>query len=168
MAKKRNCHLNIGICCLNGEQNQNTFYESGKIQSYLSIKQEKVLQESNKNNSSLQSLESGDIKNIVIEAVEEAKGNEILAIEVSHLTQVTDYMIIVSGTSNRHIQTLAESAIKNCQKHGIEKLGVEGLGNSEWVVVDFADVVLHVMSPAAREHYNIEGLWDISSDTSQD
>ena len=104
------------------------------------------------------------IKDIVVSAIEDAKGLDITAIKVSHLTQVTDYMIIATGTSNRHIQTIAETAIKNAQQKGFEKIGLEGLGQSEWVVVDFADVVLHVMSPAAREHYNIEGLWDISSD----
>ena len=102
------------------------------------------------------------IKGIVIAAIEDAKGNDTIAIEVAHLTQVTDHMIITSGTSNRHIQTIAETAMKAAEAAGFEKIGIEGLGKSEWVVVDFADVVLHVMSPAAREHYNIEGLWDIN------
>ncbi len=102
------------------------------------------------------------IKNIIIAAIEDAKGNDTIAIEVAHLTQVTDHMIITSGTSNRHIQTIAETVMKSAEEAGFEKIGIEGLGKSEWVVVDFADVVLHVMSPAAREHYNIEGLWDIN------
>ena len=102
------------------------------------------------------------IKNIIIEAVQDAKGNNIIEIEVAHLTQITDYMIIASGTSNRHIQTIAERAMKAVEDAGFEKIGLEGLGKSEWVVVDFADVILHIMSPAAREHYNIEGLWDIN------
>ncbi|HHL32016.1 MAG TPA: ribosome silencing factor [Oceanospirillales bacterium] len=102
------------------------------------------------------------MKDIIVAGIEDAKGNDITVIEVSHLTQVTDYMIIVTGTSNRHIQTIAETTIKKAQAHNIEKIGIEGLGKSEWVVVDFADVVLHVMSPAARAHYNIEGLWDIN------
>jgi len=105
------------------------------------------------------------IKNLVIQAVQDAKGNDVIAIEVAHLTQVTDYMIIVSGTSNRHIQTIAEKAMKVTEEAGFEKIGIEGLGKSEWVVVDFADVILHIMSPAAREHYNIEGLWDINPET---
>ncbi|MFK8011004.1 MAG: ribosome silencing factor [Marinicellaceae bacterium] len=102
------------------------------------------------------------IKNIIITAIEDAKGNDTIAIEVGHLTQVTDHMVITSGTSNRHIQTIAETAMKAAEEAGFEKIGIEGLGKSEWVVVDFADVVLHIMSPAAREHYNIEGLWDIN------
>ncbi len=107
-------------------------------------------------------MDSTEIKDIILKSLEDAKGNDIKCIDVAHLTQVTDYMIIVSGTSNRHIQTLAESAYKKAKEHGFEKLGIEGLGQSEWVVVDFGDAVLHVMSPKAREHYNIEGLWDIA------
>jgi len=124
------------------------------------------LQESNKTaNKSTENIQNQDsalIKDIIVSALEDAKGNDITVIEVTHLTQITDFMIIVTGTSNRHIQTIAETAFKNAQVQGYEKIGIEGLGKSEWVVVDFADVVLHVMSPVAREHYNIEGLWDIA------
>ena len=121
-------------------------------------------QTSNKGTTNNPDQHSVAIKDIVVSAIEDAKGLDITIIKVSHLTQVTDYMIIATGTSNRHIQTIAETAIKNAQQKGFEKIGLEGLGQSEWVVVDFADVVLHVMSPTAREHYNIEGLWDISTD----
>jgi ribosome-associated protein len=123
------------------------------------------LQESKKNEIDDQSTnESRVLKDIIVAAIEDAKGNDVTVIKVSHLTQVTDYMIVVSGTSNRHIQTIAETAFKTAQEKGFDKVGTEGLGESEWVVVDFADVVLHIMSPAAREHYNIEGLWDMSED----
>ena len=124
------------------------------------------MQESKNNASVSQSnKESSTLKDIIVAALEDAKGNDITVIEVSHLTQVTDFMIIVSGTSSRHIQTIAETAFKNAQEKGFEKIGTEGLGQSEWAVVDFADVVLHIMSPTAREHYNIEGLWDISQES---
>lgn len=106
---------------------------------------------------------STTIKDIIVSSIDDAKGNDTTVINVTHLTQITDFMIIVSGTSNRHIQTIAETAMKAAQEKGFEKIGAEGLGHSEWVVVDFADAVLHIMSPAAREHYNIEGLWDISA-----
>ena len=109
-------------------------------------------------------INAAGIKNTIVAAKEDAKGNDIIALDVTHLTQVTDFMVIVSGTSNRHIQTIAETAMKDVEEYGVDKIGIEGLGKSEWVVVDFADVVLHVMSPTAREHYNIEGLWDISID----
>lgn len=110
-----------------------------------------------------QDVDSSQLKNIIVDALEDAKANDITVIDVKHLTQVTDYMVIASGTSNRHIQTIAESAFKKAQEAGYEKMGTEGLGQSEWVVVDFVDVVLHVMSPPAREHYNLEGLWDIDA-----
>jgi len=114
------------------------------------------------NDSNTQKLATIQIRDIVVDAIEDAKGNDLKVIDVTHLTAITDYMMITSGTSNRHIQTIAETAMKKAAEQGFEKIGIEGLGHSEWVVVDFADVVLHIMSPAAREHYNIEGLWDIS------
>lgn len=124
--------------------------------------QEPKVKNTNKSETNQAIQDSQAIKNLVTNAIEDAKGNDIIVIDVAHLTQVTDHMIIVSGTSNRHIQTIAETAMKSAEDAGFEKIGIEGLGKSEWVVVDFADVVLHVMSPAAREHYNIEGLWDIN------
>ena len=110
-----------------------------------------------------QDLNSSQMKNIIVAALEDAKANDIIVIDVKNLTQVTDFMVIASGTSSRHIQTIAESAFKKAQAQGFEKMATEGLGQSEWVVVDFVDVVLHVMSPSAREHYNLEGLWDIDA-----
>ncbi len=103
-------------------------------------------------------------KEQVLASIEDAKGLDVKTIEVSHLTSITDYIIIVSGTSSRHLQTIAEAAIKDAKEKDNDILGVEGLGQSEWVVVDFGDIVLHVMSPTAREFYNIEGLWDINSE----
>ena len=122
------------------------------------------MQESQKLQEATKDLQSIKLRDIIIEALEDAKGVDIALIDVAHLTEMTDYMIIVSGTSNRHIQTLAESAYKKAQEQGFDKSGVEGLGKSEWVVVDFSDVVLHVMSPTARSHYNIEGLWEIATE----
>ncbi|VAW34276.1 hypothetical protein MNBD_GAMMA01-1236 [hydrothermal vent metagenome] len=121
------------------------------------------MQELEKNTLNNKTQESVTVKNIIVSAIENAKGSDIAVINVTHLTQITDFMIVTSGTSNRHIQTIAETAMHDAQEQGFAKIGTEGLGKSEWVVVDFADVVLHIMSPAAREHYNIEGLWDISS-----
>jgi len=126
------------------------------------------LQESKRNTDNQNNHQNATkLKDIIVAAIEDAKGNDTSVIDVSPLTQITDYMVIVSGTSNRHIQTIAESAYKAAAEQGYERIGMEGLGQSEWVVIDFADVVLHVMSPAAREHYNIEGLWDIQAESEE-
>ena len=122
---------------------------------------ESILQKTSEKKATAANQES--LKELVLSAIDDAKGNDIKVIDVSHHTQLLDYMIIASGTSSRHIQTIAEFAMKKAQENGYDKPATEGLGHSEWVVVDFVDVVLHVMSPAAREHYNIEGLWEISS-----
>lgn len=117
-------------------------------------------QQKSNNQEPKKSLDSQD-KDGIINSLENAKGMDIVALEVSHLTSIADFIIVVSGTSNRHLQTLAETAIADAKNSGTDVIGVEGLGNSEWVVVDFGDIILHVMSPSAREFYNIEGLWDI-------
>ena len=72
-----------------------------------------------------QDVDSSQLKNIIVDALEDAKANDITVIDVKHLTQVTDYMVIASGTSNRHIQTIAESAFKKAQEAGYEKMGTE-------------------------------------------
>lgn len=104
---------------------------------------------------------------IVTDALEDAKAKDITTLDVSHLTSVTDALAICTGTSNRHLKTIAETAMSTIRQAGFEVLGHEGEGVSEWVVVDLGDVVLHVMSPQARAFYNLEGLWAMDS-ASQD
>jgi ribosome-associated protein len=124
-------------------------------------KKEKTLQKTENPTNITNSQSSISEKDQILASIDDAKGLDVKIIEVSHLTSITDHIIIVSGTSNRHLQTIAETAIKDAREKGTDIIGVEGLGQSEWVVVDFGDTVLHVMSPSAREFYNIEGLWDI-------
>ncbi len=96
---------------------------------------------------------------VVVAALEDAKARDMTSLDVTHLTSITDYLVICSGTSSRHLKTIAETAMEKVRSAGFEILGHEGGGVSEWVVVDCGDVVLHVMSPQAREFYNLENLW---------
>ncbi len=105
---------------------------------------------------------------VVIDALEDAKAKDITALDVSHLTSVTDHLAICTGTSNRHLKTIAETAMGKARQAGFDVFGHEGEGVSEWVVVDLGDVVLHVMSPEARGFYNLEGLWGIDSEEARD
>jgi ribosome-associated protein len=99
------------------------------------------------------------LRDHVVRALEDLKGREILALDVSHATSVTDYMVIASGTSNRHVKALVDSVLHSSKSRGISSVGVEGQNTLEWVLVDLGDVVVHVMQREAREFYELERLW---------
>lgn len=105
--------------------------------------------------------QTSSISEIIFKAVDAAKAQKVISLPVSHLTSVTDYMIICTGSSNRHMRHLAQEAIEAVQENGGEVLSTEGMDSDEWIIVDCGDAVLHVMSNEAREFYHLEGLWDI-------
>lgn len=104
-----------------------------------------------------------ELKNTVIEALEDIKGIDIRVLDVSHLTDVTDHLIIASGASNRQVKALSDSVLMKCKGLGERPLGVEGLDQGEWVLIDYGVVVVHVMLPDTREFYDLERLWDITA-----
>ncbi len=98
---------------------------------------------------------------LVQTALDDAKANDVQTIDVRGKTTITDFMIIASGNSTRHVKTLADSVVMKSKKAGLEILGVEGGSDAEWVLVDLADVLVHLMLPRTRSFYNLEGLWTI-------
>jgi ribosome-associated protein len=106
-------------------------------------------------------MDANELKDLVIAALEDLKGVKITALDVHDMTSVTDWMVIASGTSNRHVKSLANNAAVEAKQQGIMPIGMEGEQTGEWVLVDFGDVVLHVMLPAARDFYNLEKLWSV-------
>ena len=120
------------------------------------------MQEIKENHKGDKPSQKSHISAVIIEAIDDAKAQNIVNLEVGHLTSVTDNMIICSGSSNRHMRHLAETAIQALQDAGQDILSTEGLSSDEWMIVDAGDVVLHVMSSEAREFYHLEGLWDIN------
>lgn len=100
-----------------------------------------------------------ELAQLVENALEELKAKDVIRIDVREHTSVTDFMIIASGTSNRHVNALSDNVIEKAKEAGRKPLGVEGKGSGEWVLVDLADVVVHVMQPATREFYDLERLW---------
>jgi ribosome-associated protein len=104
-------------------------------------------------------MQSADIKDLAVAALDDLKGNQIVALDVSNLTDVMDYLVIASGTSNRHVKSLANNVLDAAKKQGLMPLGVEGQNGAEWVLVDFGGVVVHVMLPATRDFYDLERLW---------
>ncbi len=105
-------------------------------------------------------MHSDELKQLVVEAIEELKGNDITCLNVAGQTSLTDHMVIACGTSNRHVKSLADNVAIQCKKNGIRPLGIEGENKSDWVLVDLGDVIVHIMLPATRQFYDLERLWD--------
>jgi ribosome-associated protein len=104
-------------------------------------------------------MESEELKKIALAALEDLKAVDVRVLDVRSNTSVTDLMIIASGTSERHVRSLAENVVTEAKEAGVRPLGVEGDDGGEWVLVDLGDVVVHVMQPRIRDFYNLEKLW---------
>lgn len=106
-------------------------------------------------------MNAEQIKALAHDALEELKGKNITTIDVRAMTDVTDYMLICTGTSNRHVKSLADNVALELKKQGNPARGIEGADQMtcEWALVDFGDVVVHVMLPDTREFYDLERLW---------
>ncbi len=100
------------------------------------------------------------LKDRVLDSLGALKALDQVCLNVSNLTTLTDYMIIVTGTSSRHIQSLADRVVEDLKKLDIRPLSLEGEGTQEWVLVDYGDVIVHLMSEQARTFYDLESLWD--------
>ncbi len=107
-------------------------------------------------------MNSEQLCDLVIDALEEVKAKDIVKLDVRELTTVTDYMIVASGTSNRHVKALAEAVAEKSRAAGHRPAGIEGADGSEWVLLDLGDALVHVMLPRVREFYNLEKLWLLS------
>jgi len=105
--------------------------------------------------------DSDRLLEIVLTALDDVKGVDVRVIDVRDLTSITDRMVIVSGTSTRHVKALAGNVALQAKQHGYKPLGIEGENAAEWVLVDLADVVVHVMMPKIRDFYALEKLWSV-------
>ena len=107
------------------------------------------------------------VLDVAVDALDELKAIDIKVLDVSSLTTVTDYMVVASGGSARQLRSLADNLLKRAKESGIKPLGVEGERSAEWVLVDLSDVVVHLMSPATREIYQLEKLWSVPATPSE-
>lgn len=104
-------------------------------------------------------MPSDELLKLAIAALEEIKGQDIVSINVREKTSITDYMLIATGTSNRHVKSLVENVLEKVKEQGVRPLGSEGLDTGEWALLDLGDVVVHVMLPTTRQFYDLERLW---------
>lgn len=107
-------------------------------------------------------MESEALKALVIDALDDIKGQDIVALDVQKQTDIADHMVVASGNTSRQIKALVDNVLQKAKAEGVEVLGVEGEDSGEWILVDLADVIVHVMLPAVREFYDLERLWSVS------
>ena len=100
-----------------------------------------------------------NIKKNVLSALEDIKAFDIVAIDIRKQVSIADYIIIASASSTRQAKALAENIRDEMQKINIPLIGIEGGSGSEWVLVDLGDIIIHIMTPTTRVHYNLEELW---------
>jgi len=102
-----------------------------------------------------------DLLEVALAALEDMKAVNVKVIDVRHLTDVTDTMVVASGTSDRHVRSIAGRVVEQCKAAGFQPMGVEGERDGEWVLVDLRDALIHVMLPRIRDFYGLEKLWDV-------
>lgn len=106
-----------------------------------------------------QTMHSEDLVKLAIAALEEIKAQDVTTIDVRDKTSITDFMVIASGTSSRHVKSLVDNVLEKTKEQGVRPIGSEGLDSGEWALLDLGDIVVHVMLPTARQFYDLERLW---------
>lgn len=102
-----------------------------------------------------------ELKEVVLEALEDMKGQDIRVLDVRNSTTITDLMVIASGSSTRQVKAIVNRVLESVRDAGFDPLGLEGIEYGEWVLLDLGDVVVHVMIPEIRDFYNLEKLWSM-------
>ena len=106
-------------------------------------------------------MNSEQLCDLVVDALNEIKAKDIVKLDVRELTTVTDFMLVASGTSNRHVKALADAVAEKCREAGHRPAGIEGENGSEWILIDLHGTLVHIMLPRVREFYNLEKLWSL-------
>jgi ribosome-associated protein len=104
-------------------------------------------------------VESGEKLALITDALEDKRAVDLVVLDVSHLTQMTDYMVVCTGTSNIHIRALADGVLEKMKDAGVKGVRAEGYNDARWVLIDYGDVVLHIFAETEREFYQLEKFW---------
>ena len=107
------------------------------------------------------SLKKNTLLQFIQATLEKSKAHNIVTLDVRSLTQSFDAMVVATGTSTRHTQSIAQKLVGAVKKKGIQPYGVEGDQLGEWILIDFSDVIVHVMLESQRQHYLLEKLWAV-------
>ena len=105
---------------------------------------------------------TASLKKVVVNALDDMKALEVKVLDVRGLTDVADTMVIASGTSDRHVRSVAKNVVERTKAAGFRPHGVEGQQDSDWVLIDLNEMIVHVMLPRVREFYGLEKLWDMT------
>ncbi len=108
-----------------------------------------------------------NLRDLVVGALEDMKAADITVLDVRGKTSITDYFIIASGTSDRHVKSLAETVAFQAKQAGQAPIGMEGITEGEWALVDLNGVVLHAMLPKVRDYYQLEKLWSVDVEAAE-
>ena len=100
-----------------------------------------------------------EIKNIIEKILDNNKANNIISINLKKKSYIADYMVIASGTSSRHLQSLSEILVSELKRKGVYNCRIEGKDSSDWKLVDAIDVIVHIFHPEKREFYDLEKMW---------
>ncbi len=103
------------------------------------------------------------LKNVLLDALDDMKALEVKVLDVRGLTDIADYMVIASGTSDRHVRSVAQRVVEKAKEAGFRPHGLEGLSDGDWVLIDLHEYIVHVMLPRVREFYGLEKLWDMTA-----
>ena len=103
--------------------------------------------------------ENLDLKKIIIKTLDSNKALDIVSINLKDKSSIADYMIVASGTSSRHIQSLSEQVLEKFKTNGLKNCKIEGKDSAEWKLVDGVDIVVHIFNPEKRKFYELEKIW---------
>lgn len=101
---------------------------------------------------------------LVLSTLEELKAVDVKSVDVTGISPLTDYFVVASGNSTRHVKSMADKLVQAAKAQGVQPLGVEGEREAQWILVDLNDIIVHLMLPQARAFYNIEKLWEASNE----
>jgi ribosome-associated protein len=102
------------------------------------------------------------LKAVVLDALDDMKALDVKFLDVRGLTDIADFMVIASGTSDRHVRSVAQRVVEKAKAAGFRPHGVEGQQDGDWVLIDLNEMIIHVMLPRVREFYGLEKLWDMT------
>lgn len=107
------------------------------------------------------------LEQAILNSLDDMKAIDVVSIDVKHVTSTFDKIIICSGTSNRHVKSIAEKTVRNLKDQGLRAMSMEGENTAEWVLIDYVDIVVHVMKQEVRDYYQIERLWSHEIETGE-